>query len=289
MDLFNHLARLNLAAYLMNRTGTQIDFDNVDTTPGSPTLNLHTEETRNAPGKSKIKGIEADLTIKPLRSLTLGASYSYTHVKIPPIPNPFIFGNPPFQVFAVFTPKHAASAFVDFETPVGFADAKFRAHLDANYASRQHSFQAESVLTDSSFIVNGRLALADIAVNQGSTLLTFSLWARNLLDETHIYRRSAANSTPAAKFTGNVPNGGLNYGGVLGDYGNFNPPRTFGAEIAFKIGAPRIPVIEEAPPPPPPPPPATQACPDGSVILATDACPAPPPPPPPPPPAPERG
>ena len=42
-------------------------------------------------------------------------------------------------------------------------------------------------------------------------------------------------------------------------------------------------------PPPPPPPPATQTCPDGSVILATDTCPAPPPPPPPPPPAPERG
>ena len=46
------------------------------------------------------------------------------------------------------------------------------------------------------------------------------------------------------------------------------------------------------PPPlplPPPPPPATRTCPDGSVILATEACPAPPPPPPPPPPTPERG
>ena len=42
-------------------------------------------------------------------------------------------------------------------------------------------------------------------------------------------------------------------------------------------------------PPPPPPPPATQTCPDGSVILATDACPVPPPPPPPPPQTPERG
>jgi OmpA-OmpF porin, OOP family len=41
--------------------------------------------------------------------------------------------------------------------------------------------------------------------------------------------------------------------------------------------------------PPPPPPPATQTCPDGSVILATDVCPAPPPPPPPPPPTEERG
>ena len=66
----------------------------------------------------------------------------------------------------------------------------------------------------------------------------------------------------------------------------------------FRIGAkfdlnPRerpAPIVEAPlPPPPPPPPPATQTCPDGSVILATDACPAPPPPPPPPPPAPERG
>ena len=42
--------------------------------------------------------------------------------------------------------------------------------------------------------------------------------------------------------------------------------------------------------PPPPPPPATQTCPDGSVILATEVCPAAPVyVPPPPPPAPERG
>ena len=47
--------------------------------------------------------------------------------------------------------------------------------------------------------------------------------------------------------------------------------------------------VVEAPPPPPPAAPATQTCPDGSVILATDACPAPPPPPPPPAPEPERG
>ena len=54
---------------------------------------------------------------------------------------------------------------------------------------------------------------------------------------------------------------------------NFAPP-----------APPPPPPVVEAAPPPPPPPPATQTCPDGSVILATDACPAPPPPPPPPPP-----
>ena len=60
-----------------------------------------------------------------------------------------------------------------------------------------------------------------------------------------------------------------------------------GLGVKFGGAAPE-PVILP-PPPPPPPPPATQTCPDGSVILATDVCPAPPPPPPPPPPAGERG
>ena len=64
------------------------------------------------------------------------------------------------------------------------------------------------------------------------------------------------------------------------------------ASLIFNFGAPLpppAPVVIEAAPPPPPPPPATQTCPDGSVILATDVCPAPPPPPPPPEPTIERG
>jgi opacity protein-like surface antigen len=66
------------------------------------------------------------------------------------------------------------------------------------------------------------------------------------------------------------------------------------ASLIYHFGAPApapAPIPAAAPAPPPPPPPATQTCPDGSVILATDVCPAPPPPPPPPPapPAGERG
>jgi opacity protein-like surface antigen len=64
------------------------------------------------------------------------------------------------------------------------------------------------------------------------------------------------------------------------------------ASLIYNFGAPApAPIPAAAPAPPPPPPaPATQTCPDGSVILATDMCPAPPPPPPPPaPPAGERG
>ena len=58
----------------------------------------------------------------------------------------------------------------------------------------------------------------------------------------------------------------------------------------FNSSAPAPAPVSAAAPPPPPPPaaPETQTCPDGSVILATSACPAPPPPPPPPAPT-ERG
>jgi iron complex outermembrane receptor protein len=62
---------------------------------------------------------------------------------------------------------------------------------------------------------------------------------------------------------------------------NIGQPRTIGLTVrqAFR-SAPRV-VAPVVAPPPMPAPPATQTCPDGSVILATDLCPAPPPPPPP--------
>ncbi|KAK0329042.1 hypothetical protein LTR94_038361, partial [Friedmanniomyces endolithicus] len=69
MDLLDRHVRLNLAGYIMDRTGTQIDFDFVDTNPfladgrtANPNYTKHTENTRNAPGTSKIRGLEADLT-----------------------------------------------------------------------------------------------------------------------------------------------------------------------------------------------------------------------------------
>ncbi|MBA3525944.1 MAG: TonB-dependent receptor, partial [Sphingomonas sp.] len=79
-------------------------------------------------------------------------------------------------------------------------------------------------------------------------------------------------------------------------FSNFSPfgfnGRFLYARASMNFGAPaaaaRYVAPVEAPPLPPPAPPATQTCPDGSVIMATDYCAAPPPPPPPPP-APERG
>ena len=233
MDLLDRRLRVNLAAYHMDRSNTQTDFDSVDTTIGSPTIGAHTEETRNSPGLSKIDGFEADVTAKPTDAITVGASYAYTSVKIPAAPFPFT-GNPavpqgsPFPINVVYTPPNAASAYVDYVAPVG--KMTFRAHLDANYADPQYAFQAEfadvsatatltkqvAVKTQGSFVMNGSVALADISMGGGSSTATLSLWTRNLLDESHIYRISAANR------------------GTIGDYANFSPPRTFGVELRLK-------------------------------------------------------
>ncbi|WP_243626002.1 TonB-dependent receptor [Phenylobacterium hankyongense] len=229
-EFLDRRLRVNVAAYAMDRTNTQIDFDAVDTTPGSPTQGAHTEETRNAPGTSKIRGFEADVTAKVTENMTMGFSYAYTDVKIPAAPFPFT-GNAavpqgtPFPVNVVYTPPNAWSAFVDYEVPAGRMTV--RAHLDANYADAQYAFQSEfadvsptgtlvqsvAVKTDSSFIVNGSLTLADINMGGNGATASLSAWSRNLLDESHIYRISAANR------------------GTIGDYANFNPPRTIGLEL----------------------------------------------------------
>ena len=227
---FDRRVLLNVAGYLMDRTNTQIDFDNVDTNPLSPTFNLHTEETRNSPGTSKIRGVEADLSFRLTDELTVGTSYAYTYTQIPPTPYPdlrpagVVSPQTPavgtlFPVVVVFTPRHAVSVFGDYELPLGNNGMSARFHLDANYAGSTYSFQAEpTVKTQSSLIVNGRVSLADIPLGgQFGQTFTLSIWARNLFDETHIYRRSAANA------------------GTLGDYANFNPPRTFGIQGAVKF------------------------------------------------------
>ena len=231
MEFLDHRVRLNLAGYIMDRSNTQFDFDLYDTNGSSPTSGAHIEQTQNA-GTSKIRGIEADLTVRPVTGLTLAASYAYTYWKAPSAVNS-ITGGLPQQLYIVYTPRNAASGSIDYSIPVGKDDTAVSIHFDANYASSQYSFQLEPTKTDPSFIVNGRIALTDIAVSANNKV-TLSLWSRNLLNHTYIYRRSAANSTPVYNYNGTTLVS-TSYGGILGDYGNLNPPRTWGFEVSAKF------------------------------------------------------
>jgi iron complex outermembrane recepter protein len=225
-EFFDRKVRLNVAGYIMDRKDSQVDFNFfIPQTNGTV---RNTLETVNAEGITKIRGIEADLTIRPVDGLSMGLSYAYTYTKIPPARNTVQEAlnasltppvtTPVFQdVYIVYTPRHALSGSIDYEIPIGGAGAAIKFHTDANYSSPAFTFDNEPVKNEKSFLVNARLSLADIPVSDGGQQLTIALWSRNLFNESHIYRRSNANSL------------------VLGDYANFNAPRTFGLEAMVKF------------------------------------------------------
>ena len=259
-DFWDHRARFNMAAYIMDRTGSQVDLSTIQPTA---TGNFNNLVTFNAPGTTKIRGIEADLTVKPADGLTMGLSYAYTYTDIPPVSvtyTAFVTCTGPAVPFAsctangqilpvgsttafqkfyiVFTPRNAAAGTIDYEVPVS-GETRVKFHLDANYASATQSFDQFATKADSSFIVNGRISLLDIALGGGAAKFNLSVWGRNLFNEQHVYRRDPSNSIPAVQtsFVSGVPNvvaiGNVN--GILGDYGNFNMPRTFGLDASVKF------------------------------------------------------
>ena len=90
---------------------------------------------------------------------------------------------------------------------------QLRAHLDANISDGLHGSSADPTLSDKSAVVNGRLALSDIAVGGNGAKLQFSLWSRNLGNEQHTFYKSTS---------------------ALGQYGIFNEPRTYGLDMTVK-------------------------------------------------------
>lgn len=250
-DFWDRRARFNIAGYIMERKNSQVDLSTVQPLNNGTTVsNVNNLVTFNAPGITKIRGIEADLTVKPIDGLTLNASYAYTYFDVPAVPVPYVernsLGLPTGKsttvlqkFYIVFTPRNAASGSIDYELPFGGGDAKVKFHLDGNYAQATQSFDQFATKADSSFVVNGRLSLAGIGLGGGGQKLTVGVWARNLFNEQYVYRRDPSNSLPAVQTTAvagvdNIVRIGNN-GNVLGDYGNFNMPRTFGIDATVSF------------------------------------------------------
>jgi len=239
-DLFDRRVRFNLAGYIMDRKDSQVDISSIQFSGSSSFNNL---VTINADGTTKIRGIEADMTVRPFQGLTLSGSYAYTYTKLPLVPIVNTQRNAAGQVvdtttvlqqfYIVYTPRNAASGAIDYELPVGGDRTKLRFHLDGNYSQATQAFDQFATKNDASFIVNGRLSLADINVgSSGGQRLTVGVWARNMFDYDYVFRRDPSNSLPAAPTT-SIRSGSIN--NVLGDYGNFNAPRTFGVDATINF------------------------------------------------------
>lgn len=208
-EFLDNKARLNVAAFTTRYTDIQIDFS-AQLVAGTTRTTI---ETVNAAGNGRIRGVEVDLNLAPLKGFTLSASYAYTKGNLPLAQNPFNNNN--FQQpFIVFTPENAASFAADWAHDLG--GSMLRAHIDANMSDGYRGLPGEPTLSDRSFLVNGRLALTDIDLGNGGRI-EFALWTRNLFNRDQVYLRS--NAAAAA----------------TGPYGIFNEPRQFGGDIQVRF------------------------------------------------------
>jgi len=232
-EFFDHRLRVNLSAYAGSYKNIQADFSGLYETYVNGVLirsTRTTTETINAPGTGGLHGFEAEVAVNPLAGLTLTASYSNTYVHIPATVNPFpsssgVYNTNAVPLYQTYTPKNSASVAADYEAQLSFA--KLRLHLDGNYDSGYYAnatdvaYNAAGQVTvaqpkgDQSFIVNGRIALAEIDMGSSGARLTASLWSRNLLNESHLFYKALSTAS--------------------GTNGFYNEPRTFGGDISVKF------------------------------------------------------
>ncbi len=226
-EFFNRRARLNIAAYTGSYKNPQIDFSAVYLTydaNGNLINNTTrtTTDTANAPGSGRLTGIEAELTVNPLRGLNLTASYAHTHVRMPDTLDPFPYDGvnyytSPTRIYPTYTPQNAVTGAIDYERPIG--NVTLRAHLDGNYDDGQYvaSYFAPGteVKSGRALVFNGRLSLADVPLNQSGAKMAFSFWVRNLFNEQHVWYAQKSIQ--------------------LGTQGFFNDPRTFGGELNVRF------------------------------------------------------
>jgi iron complex outermembrane receptor protein len=205
-EFWDHRARLNVSAYYGDMKDVQVDFNVLTIILGS---NRGTLETTNA-ATGKTKGFDVDFTITPLEGLTLSANYAYTKVTLSQAFNPFT--NSQSVVYPLYTPENAASFAIDYQHSA-WAGTIVRAHLDGNYTDGQYTSSTDPTLSDDAFVVNGRLALSNIRLNSEGAKLELALWSRNLFNESHVFLR--------------------NFSSVLGAFGIYNEPRTYGVEARF--------------------------------------------------------
>lgn len=203
-------ARLNLALFDSKITDKQMDFYYPLTEDGSTRT---VSDTTNATTSGDSRGVEVEFSIVPATNLTLSVNYTLTDIDALQAPNPYVTGNTPTTVLPLYAPKNAGSAAIDYRLPLG--GRGLRLHVDGNWSDGYYTSETEQTKTDKSFIVNARLALLELPMNELGATAEFALWARNLLDEEHLFYKSQSAS--------------------LGTYGIFNDPRTYGVEARISF------------------------------------------------------
>ncbi len=206
-QFWDNRARLNLALFDSKIEHKQMDFS-LPFDPNSGETRT-TMVTTNALSNGTSRGAELEFNVMPVDNLTVGLNYAYTRIDAQSAVDPFGAGVQ-VTVQPLLAPKNAGSVSLDYLLPfANFSALKF--HLDGNWSDGYYTSEYDQMLTDSSFIVNARVALIDVPLNSTGSTLAVSLWARNLLDEEHLFYKLNNAS--------------------LGQSGIFNDPRTYGLDV----------------------------------------------------------
>lgn len=208
-QFWDNRARFNVALFDSIIQDKQMDF----ILPLALGQTRTVSNTTNAATDGKSRGAEVEFSVVPADNLTLSLNYAYTKADAIEAPNPYIDGNPLVTVLPLYAPKNAGSVGIDYLIP--FNASALKLHLDGNWSDGYYTSETEQTLTDSSFVVNARIALLDVPLSNSGATAEFSLWARNLLDEEHLFYKSVSAS--------------------LGTYGIFNDPRTFGLDATIRF------------------------------------------------------
>lgn len=182
--LADGMIRLNAAVYMQDWKRFQFSFLG---------LNSFTE-IHNGPN-ARIKGIEADINIRPTEGLTISAAASYTDAKTrnklctfddptyvcatddPAVPDKFVAA--PKGTRLPVTPKFNGNATIRYQFPVGPGEM----HLQSVIAHRG-SASADIRVTDATEL--GRIkgsTTVDLALGFDWSNYSFELFAQNLFDE----------------------------------------------------------------------------------------------------------
>ena len=197
--------RVNTALFTMDRTGSQVDFSQVNFDPITQSTR-NTLETLNAPGVTEINGFEVDSQLALTDELQVRAAYTYTDTQVPDTVNPF---NGELQeVFIVFTPKNVYNVSADYSKY--FSKFVMNAHFDVSKTDAAYAFSEYALMNDAHTIAN-----ASLSFEYGDGWA--QLWVRNLTDEAYVYRRDPQKDDK------------------LGTYGNFNAPRTYGLTVGYNF------------------------------------------------------
>lgn len=204
-DLFDRRARVNLALW----TSRLKDMQQEVTPPDNPSA----QETINGMGAATFRGLEADITVMPVRGLTLNTSYAYTHGKMPEVVNPFSGARAKWNM--AMTPRHAASVELDYNIDAGGL-GQLTFHADANYSSGYYSYSTDPTRSDSVVLVNGRITLREVASPIGD--MEYSIWGKNLTNK----------SNPDYDVIIPVPLAGVRIG-------YYNEPRSYGFDVRVRL------------------------------------------------------